>query len=400
MGNAMGNATPRNTFDAIVIGAGVVGACCAHYLVEAGLQVAIIDRGSVASGTTGAGEGNILVSDKEPGPELDLALLSRRLWFELIDVIGDRAELEPKGGVVVAHDSVTLARLREFAATQRGAGVEAIDVDPVGLRELEPFVNPRIPGGVHYPQDMQTQPMLAAAHLIARGVQSGRLSRIIDTEVTQITLDDSGQVTGVNTPAGAIIAPIVVNAGGTWGGEIAALAGVDLPILPRRGFLLVTEPLPITVHHKVYAADYVANVASDNEGLETSAVIEGTRGGTILIGSSRERVGFDATLDWSVVQRLAAQAIEVFPMLANVQLLRTYGGFRPYCPDHLPVIGPDTRIPGLVHACGHEGAGVGLAAATGYLIAQSVTGQPSDLPLAPFAPDRFGAVTERVDAHV
>jgi len=77
--SAMNDADPRRTFDAIVIGAGVVGACCAHYLIEAGLQVAIIDRGSVASGTTGAGEGNILVSDKEPGPELDLALLSRRL---------------------------------------------------------------------------------------------------------------------------------------------------------------------------------------------------------------------------------------------------------------------------------------------------------------------------------
>jgi len=395
----MNDANPRRTFDAIVIGAGVVGACCAHYLIEAGLNVAIIDRGSVASGTTGAGEGNILVSDKEPGPELDLALLSRRLWFELIDVIGDRAELEPKGGVVIAHDGATLARLREFAEVQRAAGVEAHDVDPMQLRELEPHINPRILGGVHYPQDMQTQPMLAAAHLIARGVQSGRLSRMVDTEVTEITRDDTGRVTGVITPSAAISAPIVVNAAGTWGGQVAALAGVDLPILPRRGFLLVTEPLPITVHHKVYAADYVANVASDNEGLETSAVIEGTRGGTILIGSSRERVGFDATLDWSIVQRLAAQAVEVFPMLAGVQLLRTYGGFRPYCPDHLPVIGADARVPGLMHACGHEGAGVGLAAATGYLIAQAVTGRSLDLSLEPFAPVRFDSAAERVDAH-
>ncbi|MFM7211617.1 MAG: NAD(P)/FAD-dependent oxidoreductase, partial [Actinomycetota bacterium] len=181
------------------------------------------------------------------------------------------------------------------------------------------------------------------------------------------------------------------NASGTLGGEIAALAGVELPILPRRGFILVTEPLPPLVRHKVYAADYVANVASDNAGLETSAVIEGTHSGTILIGASRERVGFDKTLDWHVLGRLAKQAIEIFPFLAEVQLLRTYGGFRPYCPDHLPVIGPDPRVPGLLHACGHEGAGVGLAAATGHVIAQSITGASTSIDLAPFSPARFGA---------
>lgn len=387
--------SPLPSYDAIVIGAGVVGACCAHYLVEAGLRVAIVDRGSVASGTTGAGEGNILVSDKAPGPELDLALLSRRLWFELIDSIGERAELDPKGGIVIAHDDATLRHLHRFAQTQRAAGVEAIEVAPDRLRELEPLIDPGIPGGVHYPQDMQTQPMLAAAHLIARAIDSGRLDRYLDTEVLQIMHDE--RVTGVRIAQGTIAAPIVVNAGGTWGGQIAALAGVDLPILPRRGFLLVTEPLPPLVRHKVYAADYVANVASDNEGLETSAVIEGTRGGTILIGSSRERVGFDATLDWSIIARLAEQAIAIFPRLAGVQLLRTYGGFRPYCPDHLPVIGADDRVPGLVHACGHEGAGVGLAAATGYLIAQTVMGDQPDLSLEAFSPARFA--THGVGAH-
>ena len=74
-----------------------------------------------------------------------------------------------------------------------------------------------------------------------------------------------------------------------------------------------------------------------------------------------------------VVRRLAAQAVDLFPVLADVSLLRTYLGFRPYCPDHLPIIGEDPRVPGLVHACGHEGAGIGLAAATAELLAQHLT---------------------------
>jgi glycine/D-amino acid oxidase-like deaminating enzyme len=72
--------------------------------------------------------------------------------------------------------------------------------------------------------------------------------------------------------------------------------------------------------------------------------------------------------------------------------MRVYHGFRPYCPDHLPVIGPDPRAPGLLHACGHEGAGVGLAAATGHLLARVLTHGDAGIDLTPFAPDRFAAV--------
>ncbi len=197
----------------------------------------------------------------------------------------------------------------------------------------------------------------------------------------------------MRTAAGEVSTRTVVNAAGTWGGEVARLAGVELPVLPRRGFILVTEPLPIVVRHKVYTAEYVDNVASDDAGLETSTVVEGTRAGTVLIGASRERVGFDRTLDWAVVARLAAQAIEIFPVLAGVRLLRTYLGFRPYCPDHLPVIGPDPRVPGLFHACGHEGAGIGLAPASGLLVAEAASGSATSIPLDPFSPLRFEQVT-------
>ena len=99
--------------------------------------------------------------------------------------------------------------------------------------------------------------------------------------------------------------------------------------------------------------------------LQTSVVVEGTAAGTVLIGASRERVGFDRTVSLPVIRTLAAQAIGVFPFLADVGLMRSYLGFRPYCPDHLPVIGADPRVPGLIHAAGHEGAGIGLAPATG-----------------------------------
>jgi glycine/D-amino acid oxidase-like deaminating enzyme len=375
----------------VVVGAGVVGAACAYYAARAGLSVLVVDRGPVAGGTTGAGEGNLLVSDKEPGPELDLALLSAGLWRELAAEVGG-FEYEAKGGLVVGDGGAGVdgpVALRELAVRQEAAGVRAEPVDAADLRSLEPHLAPGLPGGVHYPQDAQVQPMLAAARLLqAARVRHGAQVRTGVT-VTGILRSAAGRVTGVSTDRGDLAADAVVNAAGTWAGEIAALAGATVPVLPRRGFILVTEPLPPLIRHKVYAADYVAGVASDSAGLETSAVVEGTPSGTILIGASRERVGYDRTPSLPVLRRLAAQATALFPVLHDVAVIRTYCGFRPYCPDHLPVIGPDPRVPGLLHACGHEGAGIGLAPATALLITESLTAAPPTLDLSPFTPGRF-----------
>ncbi|MFZ4188055.1 NAD(P)/FAD-dependent oxidoreductase [Streptomyces pseudogriseolus] len=373
------------TCDVVVVGAGMTGAACALYAARAGLDVTVVDRGPVAGGTTGAGEGNLLVSDKAPGPELDLALLSLRLWTELAREHGPRIEYDAKGGLVVAETSDALDGLRAFADGQRAAGVTAEPVPADRLHALEPRLAPGLPGGVRYPQDAQVMPALAAARLLR--ASGARL--LTGHEVTRVLRARDGTVRGVRTPRGDVHAPAVVNAAGTWGGELASRADVFLPVMPRRGFVLVTEPLPPRIRHKVYAADYVADVAGDTADLLTSPVVEGTAAGPVLIGASRERVGFDRSLSLAAVRALAAGATRLFPFLSEVRALRTYAGFRPYLPDHLPAIGPDPRAPGLFHACGHEGAGIGLAPGTGLLIAQALTGRTPELDLAPFRPDRF-----------
>ncbi|MFD7324015.1 NAD(P)/FAD-dependent oxidoreductase [Streptomyces sp. NPDC059875] len=377
----------RNSSDVIIVGAGVVGAACAHYAAHVGLTVTVVDRGPVAGGTTGAGEGNLLVSDKEPGPELELALLSTGLWRELADLLPPRIEYEPKGGLVVAADEPGMRALRAFAARQDKAGITAEEIPGEGLHDLEPHLAPGMAGGFHYPQDAQVMPAHAAAHLLRIG--GDRIRVRLGEEVTGLLTGASGEMRGVRTATGDIHAPYVVNAAGTWGGALADLAGVHLPVLPRRGFVLVTEPLPRVVRHKVYAADYVADVASGSAALQTSAVVEGTPAGPVLIGASRERVGFDRTLSTEVLRRLAAGATALFPVLATVRAMRTYPGFRPYLPDHLPAIGPDPRVPGLLHACGHEGAGIGLAPVTGMIIAACLTGGELPLDIHPFRPERF-----------
>jgi D-hydroxyproline dehydrogenase subunit beta len=383
--------------DLVVIGAGIVGACCALAATRAGLSVAVLDRGPICGGTTGAGEGNLLVSDKPPGPELELALYSLRQWTAVAELLTELTglaaggfELEPKGGLTVASDPAGLRALGLLAAGQRVAGVEALSVAADELPDHEPQLARDLAGGVAYRQDAQLQPMLAAARVLAAARRAGATVST-GTEVTGL-VRSGDRVVGVRTTHGGIAAGAVLNAAGTWGGDVAALAGVRVPVLPRRGVVLVTQPLPPLIRHKVYAAEYVSDVAGQLPGLASSAVVEGTVSGTVLIGASRERVGFDPAMPVSVIRRLARQAVRLFPVLAQAQLLRTYRGYRPYCPDHLPVIGADPRAPGLLHACGHEGSGIGLAAGTGQLIAQLVAGARPDLDLEPFRPERFDTV--------
>jgi glycine/D-amino acid oxidase-like deaminating enzyme len=379
---------------AIVIGAGIVGASCARSLAKLGVEVTVIDRSTVASGTTAGGEGNLLVSDKSPGAELAMALKAAERWpglvAELADELGTQfphPEYEQKGGLVVATTDAGAAPLLEFATIQRGAGVLADELTIADALALEPDLNPAITAAVLYPQDSQVQPVIAAEALLASARLHGTRT-VQNATVTGPVHDSNGALTGVVTDAGTFRADAVVIAAGPWSGEVARSLGVVLPVLPRRGVVLVTSRMRHRVFHKVYDADYVGAVGSDDAALQTSSVVESTAAGTVLIGSSRQQIGFDASMRTEVMAQIAIKALRLFPFLADHQVMRAYGGFRPFMPDHLPLVGPDHRVPGLWHATGHEGAGIGLAPVTGDLIAAMMMGTEPELDVAPYSPAR------------
>jgi glycine/D-amino acid oxidase-like deaminating enzyme len=388
------------TADVVVIGAGIIGAACAEALSAAGMRVLVLDRGAPAGGTTAGGEGNVLLSDKAPGPELELAVASRRRWPELLESlraeIGDDladVEWEPKGGLVVATDEDAVGPLGILAEAQRVAGVEAIELDPAAARAMEPHLTENVAGAVHYPGDAQLQPVLAATALLAAVRARGGEVRG-GAEAHGLVFDAFGSVAGVRLGDETVPCGAVVNACGPWAGHFSVAAGAPIEVLPRRGMVLVTAPLPQVVGRKVYAADYVAAVSSSDVDLQVSSVVESTATGTVLIGSSRQRVGFDEALEVEVLRRLARSAVKLFPVLAGVPVMRTYGGFRPYTPDHLPVIGEDPRFSGLWHASGHEGAGIGLAPATGRLLADLMCGRDPEVDPVRFRVDRPAVIAE------
>lgn len=382
--------------DIVVIGAGIVGAACARALSRAGMAVTVLDSGATASATSAQGEGNLLVSDKAPGPELRLAQYAARLWPEVVAELTDQLpprfpslEFERKGGLVVA--TADTEALFDFATIQRAAGVDARLIDSAAARELEPDLTPDVTGAVHYPEDAQVQPVVATEALLASARLSGVQVRTGVT-VTGGLYGRDGRLTGVTTTAGDVPAAAVLVAAGPWSGEVSAALGAPLPVRPRRGMVLVTTRMPHRIFHKVYDGDYVGATQSTDAALQTSSVVESTASGTVLLGSSREQVGFDDRLRVQVLREIAAKAVGLFPFLAGASIMRTYGGFRPYMPDHLPVIGQDHRVAGLWHASGHEGAGIGLSLATAELISVALGARAderfSTADAAYFLPDR------------
>lgn len=380
--------------DVIIIGAGIIGAACARALSSAGYSVTVVDRGTVAGGTSSACEGNLLVSDKGPGHELVLAQFASTLWkqtvADLAEQLGDgfpSVEYDPKGGLVVATTVAGAEPLLAFAASQRAAGVEARVISVGEAHELEPDLAPWIQAAVHYPEDAQVQPTIATDALMSSARLFG--ARVLEnTAVLGGIVDAAGALVGIRTPSGDLRASRVLVAAGPWSGEVAALLGQHLPVRPRRGEVLVTSRMQHRIFHKVYDADYVGAVGSDDSALQTSSVVESTGSGTVLIGSSRQQVGFDARLRVDALHEIAGKALRLFPFLAEASIMRSYGGFRPFMPDHLPVIGEDPRMPGLWHATGHEGAGIGLSLATADLLVDLMRGSRPKLDPSPFSLER------------
>jgi D-hydroxyproline dehydrogenase subunit beta len=372
--------------DVVVIGAGIVGAACALSLARAGARVSLYDRAFPGSGSSGACEGNVLAWDKELRRELPLAVRSAELWATLAEELPDDFEYDRKGSVVVAESEAELAAARERAAVLAGHGVAGRVLDASELRAEEPHCADDLPGGVLYPGDAQLEPRLATVAL----VRAARLAGARYVGGTQVdAIERAGSATAVLTAAGRVPAGAVVVAAGVWTPAVLAASGLEVPVRPRKGHILVMQRSPVRFRRKLSEAGYVSAVESDGDGLQVAMVVESTPSGTTLIGSSREQRGFDVAVDVGVAAAVARRAARFFPVLRELPVLRVYAGLRPWSPDHRPIIGPLAEADNVCVATGHEGAGIGLAPATAELVTAWYTGATPPVALEWFSPDRF-----------
>ncbi len=377
----MSAASPAARHDAIVIGAGIVGAACAHALALEGMRVLVLDARYPAGGSTAAGMGHLVVMDDSP-EQLALTTLSTTLWRELSDELPRAVEYDPCGTIWVATDEAQLdavsAKHRLYAA--RGIASEVLDAR--ALAHLEPNLRSGLAGGLLVPGDGVLYQPRMTLWLLERARDAG-------AEVRSACRVDRITEHAVHCGVEVLRADVIVNAAGA---EAPSLVP-ELPIVPRKGHLAITDRYPGFVRHQLVELGYLASAHTmTTESVAFNVQPRATQ--QVLVGSSRELVGWDASTNRRVLAKMLARASEFMPALASLSVIRTWTGLRPATPDKLPLIGAWPTTPGLWIAAGHEGLGITTSLGTARLLADLIAGRTPPIDATAFAPTRALAATE------
>lgn len=382
-------------YDVIVVGGGIIGTSIAWQLSKRGKQVLVLERKDSASGSAGATDGFVGCHTKKPGPQLELAQKSIAMFDEILDDLGPDIDYEVgAGGMQPVEDEVQWNILSQMVEKQQKSGVDVRMVSAEEACSIVPGLSPDIYGALYSPSANKINPLRLTFAYLRLAKECG--AQIMNgVTVTDFIIED-GCCKGVKTDKGDFYGEYIVNACGSWAGEVAKLAGLDLPIKPRKGQLAVTEPIGFYMSPTLQCARY--NVIKFNPELITdetvlrlgsSMNIVQTAEGGLVFGGTREFVDFDDENSLEAIETMAKRVLRFFPGLKELSVIRFFSGFRPYTPDGLPLLGKVKGLDRFIMAAGHEGDGIAMSPITGKLIAEIIVdGEPS-FDITPFSPNRF-----------
>ena len=364
-------------YDAIVIGAGIVGAACAAECAREGLSVAIVEAGIVGGGATAAGMGHVVVMDDSEA-QFALTRYSQQLWDQMSEDLPLEVEHDACGTIWIAADDEEMdeARRKERFYRERGVPVEVLDER--GLAEAEPNLRPGLVGGLRVPGDSVIYPPCAAQFFVDQAISRGAtlfLGKAVETITSDtVRLRDGSSISG----------GVIVNAAGSWSPTLTE--GLD--VKKRKGHLVITDRYPSFLRHELVELGYLKSAHS----LTSDSVafnIQPRKTGQLLIGSSRQFGVDHSRVDTSILTRMLDRAIEYLPSLGKLSSLRAWTGFRAATPDKLPLIGPHMEHKRLYLATGHEGLGITTSLGTAKLLVAQIVNREPAIPIAPYLPARM-----------
>ena len=360
--------------DVIVIGAGIVGAACAHALAQAGLQVLVLDART--GGATGAGMGHLVVMD-DNAAELELSRRSVAQWRALAPRMSEDCAYSPCGTLWIAANDEEMAEAERKRQRLHAHGIDSRLLTAGELASAEPALRKGLAGALEVPGDGILYAPNAARWLLAQAADSVRVEHakvaVIQDDGTLRLADGSSRR-----------APQIVLANGI---EATALCP-ELPIRPKKGHLLITDRYPGTVHHQLVELGYVTS-AHHSDGDSVAFNVQPRPTGQLLVGSSRQFDTTDPAVEAPMLARMLQRTLDYLPGLANLNAVRSWTGMRAASPDGLPLLGRHPWRDKLWLAVGHEGLGVTTAPGSAQLLAALMTGARPDFDPAPYAPRRL-----------
>lgn len=364
------------TSDVIVVGGGVIGTAIAFFLAREGLSVTLFEREDLAAQASGAAAGMLAPICEATGDEAFFELGVRSLeqfpalTAELRELSGIDPQYVPSGVLRLAGSADEAEEMQAQASRLSEYGLEWLSA--AAVRDREPLVAEGLAGGLWSPREGHVySPMLARAYASA----AARLGASINTGVPVLGLiRDAEQVLGVETASGHWGAGHVVLAAGLWTRYCAEWLGEQLPLEPVRGQILALDQ-PRPSFRSIVWSGHTYLVPKLN--------------GTVVVGATEERVGFDRRNTAAGISSLLAAAAAVVPSLADCTFRHAWAGLRPDTPDHLPVIGPVPGVRGVTLAAGHFRNGVLLSPITGRTVADWVVRRDLSPLIHSFLPERL-----------
>jgi len=375
--------------DVIIIGGGVIGSSIAYHLAKRKIKAVLLERDNLASGASKACDGLVFLQSKKPGVHLELALARKKKFDHLKEELDFDIEYKNHGGMVIIENEQELQAMKRFVKKQQDIGLNVSLLDTDQSRKMEPALSEKILGSTFSPLDGQVNPMLLTYAFI-RAAKKLEAKVLTHVEITGIKLK-SGKVRSIITTKGQITTDTIVNATGADAESIGRLVDLNIPIKPRRGQILVTEAAPQFLGRGLLSAGYIA-AKFDPALAKTHGVgisMDQTSSGNLLLGSTREFVGFDKRTTYEGITNILRNTSKIIPRLKNMHIIRSFAGLRPYTPDGLPILGKIQDIEGFIMAAGHEGDGMALSPITGELIAELIDTGKTRISLDPFRLERF-----------
>jgi sarcosine oxidase subunit beta len=379
--------------EVLIVGGGIIGCSIAYYLAKEGIETVLVEKDDIASGASGACDGFIFLQSKTPGIHLEMTLKSAELYENLASELGYGLEHRKCGGMVAAEKKEELSYLNNLAERQQRFGLNVKILSEVEARSKVPGLASHIMGASFCSQDSQVNPILVT---LAFAEEASKKSAKILTGAPVSKMEVSGRgkekfVRNAITSKGKIKADLVINASGAEASKISEMAGIDLPITPRRGQILVTEPLPRVIDCLLMNVSYLT--AKFRQGvkisLDSGVTFEQTEAGNLLIGNTREFVGYNKRTTYEGITSIASSAVKFFPRSKNFKIIRAFAGLRPYTPDNLSILGYVNGVKNFIVASGHEGDGIALAPITGKLIAELIVDGKTSIDISELSPNRF-----------
>ncbi len=369
------------TPDVVVVGAGIVGAACAAEFAERGMTVVVVDASGIGGGATAAGMGHIVVMNDSPA-ELALSRYSRELWLGLAPSLREADAFSQCGTLWVAADEQERDAARALRSAFMGSGVKAELIDEQALRECEPALATPMAGGLLVPDDAIVYAPRATQWLLECSPGARHIRVRLGCEVASVGRGEVRLANGERIGGGLIV---VAN------GLAAKRLVPSLPLVPKKGHLLITDRYPGYIRHQILELGYIKS-AHQTQGASVAFNAQPRPTGQLLLGSSRQFDTVDPATEWPVLARMLERAARYLPGVPSMNAMRAWTGFRAATPDGLPIIGPAGEcLRGVWIAAGHEGLGVTTSLATAKLLAARMLGAQTAIDAAPYRVDRFSA---------